>query len=60
MIRAEAFDHRLYKSLNLNRFNRLVQQLFYIYKANSLPELTKCIQAQNLESVAKDSGTIAL
>ncbi len=41
------FDKEKYTNFNLNRFNQLIQQLFYLYEVDSLDELMESIRAQN-------------
>lgn len=43
----ENFDNDTYRNFNLNRFNQLIQQLFYTYHVNSLPELIDSIKAES-------------
>lgn len=51
LIQQEDFDHARYKSFNLNRYNQLIQQLFYIYKVNSFPELIESIHLHIADNV---------
>jgi hypothetical protein len=47
LVSEASFDTQAYKNFNQNRFNQLIQQLFYTYDVNSLTELIESINAQN-------------
>lgn len=47
LIEEACFDTQRYKSFNQNRFNQLIQQLYYTYDVNTLSQLIESINAQN-------------
>lgn len=44
LVREKVLENEEYKNFNLNRFNQIVQQLFYTYEVYSLPELIEKIK----------------
>ena len=44
IIELEVMQDDAYKNFNQNRFNQLLQQLFYIYEVQSIPELILSVQ----------------
>jgi len=56
IIQLEVLQEDQYKNFNKNRFNQLIQQLFYTYQANSLNELIMNIQ-QSEQGTSKENDT---
>ena len=51
LVKEEGFEGERYKNFNQNRFNQLVQGLFYTYKVDTLSELIESIHVNIADNV---------